>query len=136
MHPSAIVNDPSGFDVDVDAAEVIRIRLWNSRNGCALVSECQGADRVLASWAERCGAGPVVFEVVFDDGLVVQGAHEFFRKGRRKCLFATHVQRILRRAAGRPVPVPMRSPLPLPLPPSLPLSAVPAHGLARCFVCL
>lgn len=125
MHPSAIVNDPSGFDVDVDAAEVIRIRLWNSRNGCAL-----------ASWAERCGAGPVVFEVVFDDGLVVQGAHEFFRKGRRKCLFAIHVQRILRRAAGRPVPVPMRSPLPLPLPPSLPLSAVPAHGLARCFVCL
>lgn len=118
MRPPAIVSDPFSLraDFDADAAEVIRIRLWNTRNGCAMVSEFHGADRVLAGWAERFGASPVVFEVVFDDGVVVQGAHEFFRKGRRKCLFATHVQRILRREAGPPAP------------------ASPPHGLTRCFL--
>jgi hypothetical protein len=122
--PGAAIPAPAslraGHDTDPDdeAAEVVRIRLWNSLNGCAMVSEFYSADRVLASWAERSGGSPIVFEVVFDDGLVVQGAHEFFRKGRRKCLFATHVQRILRRESGPPLPAP----------------ASPPHGLTRCYL--
>jgi hypothetical protein len=116
MHSSTLVPDLAG--PEAGAAEVIRIRLWNTHKGCALVSEFHGADQVLASWAEGFGASPVVFEVVFDDGLVVQGAHEFFRKGRRKCLFATHVQRILRCEARPPMPAPDSAP----------------HGMTRCFL--
>lgn len=124
MHPSAIISDPPDHDHDGHGADVIRIRLWNGRSGCALVSEFYSADRVLAGWSERLGAGAVTFEVVFDDGLVVQGAHDFFRKGRRTCLFATHVQRILRRRHGPPVH--LAAPMPAP--------ALAGHGPARCFM--
>lgn len=119
MHPLVSAQPtPDRLAHPGDEAEVVRIRLWNSRSGCALVSEFYCADRVLADWAEGCGGSRVVFEVVYDDGVVVQGAHEFFRKGRRRCLFATHVQRILRCAAAPPMPAP----------------ASPPHGLTRCFV--
>lgn len=83
-----------------EPVEVLRIRLWNAGNATALLAECQGADRVLASWAGHAGSGAVGFEVVLADGRVVRGSHAFFSRGKRACLFATHVRRLLR--AGRP----------------------------------
>lgn len=99
-------------------SEVIRIRLWNALRGSAVVSEAQCADRVLDGWAAHCGCSSVMFEVTFDDGLVLQGAYDFFRKGRRKCRFATHLQRTLERV-GRP---------------DAAAPASPPQALARCFV--
>lgn len=77
-----------------------------------------GADCVLAAWAARFGSDAVVFEVSFDDGLVLQGAHAFFRKGRRRCRFGTHVQRLLD-SLERPDPA---------------TPASPPQALTRCFM--
>jgi hypothetical protein len=81
--------------------EVIRIRLWNAQRTTAVLSECHSADSVLACWAGRGECGLVGFEVTFLDGLVVRGRHEFFRAGKRRCLFATCMRRLLEHAPGR-----------------------------------
>jgi len=87
-------------------AEVVRVRLWHGKNSSAVVSDFGSADRVLASWDKCFGACPVMFEVLYDDGAVIKGEHEFFRKGRRKCLFATWVGRIVRGAQASMEAVP------------------------------
>lgn len=86
----------SSSECDDEDAEVVRVRLWHGRNSSAVVSDFGSADRVLANWDKCFGDSRVMFEVSYDDGVVIKGEHEFFRKGRRKCLFATWVQRIVR----------------------------------------
>jgi hypothetical protein len=75
--------------------DVEQIRLWNARNAMALLSEFQCADRVLAKWGSASVPGQVSFEIRFTDGHVVRGSHEFFRNGRRRCMLATHVRRLM-----------------------------------------
>jgi hypothetical protein len=75
--------------------DVTRIRLWNPKNATVLISEFQSADRVLARWALQSDRGQVGFEIVFADGYTVSGTHEFFRDGKRRCLFSTHVRRLM-----------------------------------------
>jgi hypothetical protein len=88
---------PPLFDKEIDEpVDVVRIRLWNRQNVTALLSECQSVDRVLENWASRPDSSPVEFEVTFVDGYVVQGCHEFFQRGKRMCLFGTHLKRLLR----------------------------------------
>ncbi|TQK04726.1 hypothetical protein [Herbaspirillum sp. SJZ107] len=87
------------MDADDAPTEILRIRLWNRAHATALLAECEAADRVLARWADRAACEPVGFEVTFIDGNIVRGIHEFFHQGKRKCLFSTHVRRLLRRAA-------------------------------------
>jgi hypothetical protein len=84
------------IDCNEEDVEVVRIRLWHSGHSSALVSDFHSADQVLANWDKCFGDCRIVFEVLYDDGKVIKGEHEFFRKGRRKCLFATWVQRVLR----------------------------------------
>jgi len=82
--------------IDEDAqAEVLRIRLWNPQHATALMAEYHAADRVLAAWAGRPECDPVGFEVTFCDGHIVRGEHRFFHRGKRRCLFATHVRKLL-----------------------------------------
>jgi hypothetical protein len=78
-----------------EPVDVVRIRLRNPKNVTALLSECHSVDRVLDSWAAQPGCNPVEFEVTFFDGYVVQGSHDFFHKGKRKCLFSTHLRKVL-----------------------------------------
>jgi hypothetical protein len=87
------------MDSDDEQIDVLRIRLWNPQHATAMLSEFHAADRVLASWAGRPDCSPVGFEVTFIDGYIVRGCHEFFRLGKRKCLFSTHVRKLLRKAA-------------------------------------
>lgn len=75
--------------------DVAQIRLWNARNAMALLAEFQCAERVLAKWGSASVPDRVSFEIRFADGLVLRGSHEFFRNGRRRCLLATHVRRLL-----------------------------------------
>jgi hypothetical protein len=86
-----------------EQSEVLRIRLWNPQRATALLAEFHAADRVLASWAGRADCGRVDFEVTFTGGQILRGRHEFFRRGKRKCLFATHVRKLLQ-GAGAPIP--------------------------------
>jgi hypothetical protein len=110
MHAS--LHPPDGADFAADEPiEVARIRLWNPSSATALLGEFYSADRVLARWGSLHDGRPVGFEVTFHDGYVVSGSHAFFRKGKRRCLLATHVRRLLERAAsqadaGIPVPRP------------------------------
>lgn len=91
------------MDADDAHTEILRIRLWNRQRATALLAECEAADRVLARWAGPAACEPVGFEVTFLDGHIVRGMHEFFHQGKRKCLFSTHVRRLLRRApSSRP----------------------------------
>lgn len=91
--------------MDADAhTELLRIRLWNRQRATAMLAEWDAADRVLARWAGRAECDPVGFEVIFTDGHIVRGIHEFFYQGKRTCLFSTHVRRLLRgAAASRPL---------------------------------
>lgn len=89
------ITPPVLDNVSDEGIDVLRIRLWNPQNATALLSEFHSADRVLARWAGQPDCNPVGFEVTFIDGHVVQGCHEFFRKGKRKCLFGTHLRRLL-----------------------------------------
>jgi hypothetical protein len=75
--------------------DVVRIRLWNAQNATVFVSEFHKAERVLEEWGSLPGRRPVGFEIRFVDGAVVEGAHELFRNGKRRCLLATHVRRLL-----------------------------------------
>jgi hypothetical protein len=75
--------------------DIRRIRLWNALHATALLAECHAADRVLAQWADWPDCNPIGFEVTFIDGQTVRGCHEFFRRGKRKCLFGTHVRKLL-----------------------------------------
>lgn len=75
--------------------DVVRIRLWNARNATAIVSEFYSAERVLEDWARLPDRTPVGFEIRFIGGAVVEGSHEFYRNGKRRCLLATHVRRLL-----------------------------------------
>jgi hypothetical protein len=86
-----------------EQTDVLRIRLWNPQRATALLAEFHAADRVLESWADRPDCNPVDFEVTFIDGHILRGCHEFFRRGKRKCLFSTHVRKLLHRA-GAPAP--------------------------------
>ena len=79
--------------------DVLRIRLWNGRQASAVLSDLHGAERVLANWALDSGCGAVRFEVTFVDAYVLEGCHEFFRKGKRKCTFATHLRRMMKGVA-------------------------------------
>jgi hypothetical protein len=85
---------------DDEQIDVLRIRLWNSEHVTALLGEFHTAERVLANWAEKLECSPVRFEIVFVDGYVVEGAHEFFKKGRRRCLLSTHVRKLLGANSG------------------------------------
>jgi hypothetical protein len=78
-----------------DRYDVEQIRLWNARNAMALLAEFQCAERVLANWGSTSVPSRVSFEIRFADGHVLRGSHEFFRNGRRRCLLATHVRRLL-----------------------------------------
>jgi hypothetical protein len=86
------------MDAIDEQTDVLRIRLWNPQHATALLAEFHTAERVLASWADRPGCNPVGFEVTFIDGHIVRGCHEFFRRGKRKCLLSTHVRKLLRGA--------------------------------------
>jgi hypothetical protein len=87
---------PSVFVSEIDEpVDVVRIRLWNPKNVTALLSEFHSVDRVLESWATQPDCSPVEFQVTFVDGYVVQGCHEFFQRGKRTCLFGTHLKRVL-----------------------------------------
>lgn len=79
-----------------EQVEVLRIRLWNPQRATALLSEFHAAERVLERWADRSGSDPVGFEVTFADGRTISGSHKFYRAGKRKCLFSTHVRKLLR----------------------------------------
>jgi acid phosphatase class B len=78
-----------------DRYDVEQIRLWNARNAMALLAEFQCAERVLAKWGSTSVPSQVSFEIRFVDGHVLRGSHEFFRNGRRRCLLATHVRRLM-----------------------------------------
>lgn len=78
-----------------EQVEVLRIRLWNPERATALLAEFHAAERVLERWAGRSGSDAVGFEVTFADGRTISGSHKFFRGGKRKCLFSTHVRRLL-----------------------------------------
>jgi hypothetical protein len=94
---------PSVFGREIDEpVDVVRIRLWNPKNVTALLSEFHSVDRVLESWARQPDCSPVEFQVTFVDGYVVQGCHEFFLRGKRKCLFSTHLKRILQNMTREP----------------------------------
>jgi len=84
---------------DDEQAEVLSIRLWNPQRATALLAEFHAADRVLAAWAGRPECDPVSFEVTFRGGHTVRGVHRFFHRGKRRCLFATHVRKLLQGAA-------------------------------------
>jgi hypothetical protein len=86
-----------------EQSDVLRIRLWNSQRATATLAEFHAADRVLASWAGRADCNPVDFEVTFIGGHTIRGCHAFFQRGKRKCMFSTHVRRLLD-GAGAPVP--------------------------------
>jgi hypothetical protein len=77
--------------------DVEQIRLWNARNAMARLGEFQCAERVLARWGSTAEPARVSFEIRFAGGQVLRGSHEFFRNGRRRCLLATHVRRLLAR---------------------------------------
>ena len=96
MHAPFLPPGRSDHD-EQEQIEVMRIRLWNARSATALLCEFHSADRVLERWALHPGAHPVGFEVTFVDGYVVSGSHEFFRKGKRRCLLGTHVRRMFER---------------------------------------
>jgi len=89
-------HDPADEQIDV-----MRIRLWNPSSATALLGEFYSADRVLARWGSGAESSPIGFEVTFHDGYVVRGSHEFFRKGKRRCLLATHVRRMLERMVSQ-----------------------------------
>lgn len=79
--------------------DVLRIRLWNASKATAVLSDFHGTERVLADWALDSGGGAVRFEVSFVDAYVLQGCHEFFSKGKRRCTFSTHLRRMMKRMA-------------------------------------
>lgn len=79
--------------------DVLRIRLWNARQATAVLSDFYSTERVLAKWALEGGCSMVRFEVSFVDAYVLQGCHEFFHKGKRKCTFSTHLRRMMKRMA-------------------------------------
>lgn len=81
-----------GLEEQID---VLQIRLWNTKNAMAMLREFHSAERVLATWGSSHAGNPVTFEVTFADGHVLRGSYEFFCKGKRKCLFTTHVRRLL-----------------------------------------
>jgi hypothetical protein len=76
--------------------DVLRIRLWNARKVTAVLSDFYSTERVLAKWALDSGCSAVRFEVTFVDAYVLQGCHEFFRKGKRTCTFSTHLRRMMK----------------------------------------
>jgi hypothetical protein len=78
-----------------ERVDILRIRLWNSQRATALLAEYHDADRVLARWADRPDCNPIGFEVIFIDGHTVRGCHDFFQRGKRKCLFSTYVRKLL-----------------------------------------
>ena len=80
---------------DNGRSDILRIRLWNPQHATALLAECYAADQVLARWAARPDCNPVGFEVTFIDGHTLRGCHEFFQRGKRKCLFGTHVRKLM-----------------------------------------
>lgn len=88
------------MDAKDEQPDVLRIRLFNDQRATAMLGEFYSADCVLAGWAARGDASMVGFEVTFLDGLVVRGRHEFYRGGKRRCLFANYVRQLLGRAAG------------------------------------
>lgn len=88
------------MDAKDEQPDVLRIRLFNDQRATAMLSEFHSADCVLAGWAARGDASMVGFEVIFLDGLVLRGRHEFYRGGKRRCLFANYVRQLLSRAAG------------------------------------
>lgn len=118
--PPPACGDHDEHEQEYEQVEVMRIRLRNPASATALLGEFQSADRVLARWGSLMDGSPVDFEVTFHDGYVVRGSHAFFRKGKRRCLLATHVRRMLERAvrqadAGFPVPKPDLARYALPL---------------------
>jgi hypothetical protein len=98
MRPSSTERASSAERID-EHIDVLRIRLWNPTRATVLISEFQSADRVLARWGLHADRDHVGFEIVFADGTVVSGSHEFFRNGKRRCLFSTHVRRLMDQAA-------------------------------------
>lgn len=74
--------------------DVVRIRLWNSANATAVLSDFNATERVITRWGQGSDSGAVRYEVTFVDGYVLSGSHEFFVKGKRKCTFCTHLRRL------------------------------------------
>lgn len=79
--------------------DVLRIRLWNSNNATAVLSDFYSTERVLAQWAQASGCGAVRFEVSFVDGYVLKGAHAFYSMGKRQRTFSTHLHHVMKRMA-------------------------------------
>lgn len=79
--------------------DVLRIRLWNASKASAVLSDFHGTERVPAKWAADGACSAVRFEVTFIDNHVLQGSHEFFRKGKRRYMFSTHLRRLMTRVA-------------------------------------
>jgi len=83
--------------------DVVRIRLSMPASATALISEYRSADQVLAQWACRAGGGAagntVDYEITFFDGYVMRGCYPFFRRGKLKRSFSSHVRALLRQGA-------------------------------------
>ena len=105
MTPSISASRAPAPRID-EPIDVAQIRLWNARNAMALLAEFQCAERVLAKWGSASVPDRVSFEIRFADGLVLRGSHEFFRNGRRRCLLATHVRRLLSQPEVQPTTQP------------------------------
>jgi hypothetical protein len=85
---------------DDEQIDVLRIRLWNAQNSSAVLSDFYSAERVLASWAQGNACDAVRFEVSFVDGYILKGCHEFFSKGKRKCMLSAHLRRLMKCMPG------------------------------------
>jgi hypothetical protein len=85
------------WDEEIDVA---RIRLSNSNGSTAVLSDFHRTEQVLSKWAQSGNSDTVRFEVCFVDGYVLKGGHEFFKKGKRKHTFSTHLRSLLKIIAG------------------------------------
>lgn len=81
---------------DDEPIDVLRIRLWNSTNATAVLSDFYSTERVLAQWAQAGGGSAVRFEVSFVDGFVLKGCHAFYSMGKRQRTFSTHLHRVMK----------------------------------------
>lgn len=86
-----------GNDEDL-SIDVVRIRLWNTSNSIAVLSDFHSADRILKEWASNGTPGAVRFEVTYVGHHVQQGSYNFFSKGKRCCTFSRHLHRLLQAA--------------------------------------
>jgi hypothetical protein len=101
-------DDAHDTGADSEPVDVVRIRLSMPTNATALLSEYRSADKVLAQWACQCerdmDVDTVDYEITFFDGYVMRGCYSFFRRGKLKRSFSSHIRALMRQdppARGR-----------------------------------